>query len=179
MYNKATINQVADVVRKILDYKDPPYDPVDAVNRLNGIIDNEVADVAIDASIERCKTNGKAFIIHLNKEKPFLRTRFSIAHELGHLFLHMGYRTPRWENTEECFKDSVYYRYERMPGTYTTEESEANEFAAAFLMPMEEFKKAVYDNTSDGIVDFLKVAEKFEVSTEAALNRARFSGITG
>ena len=174
MYNKATINQIADVVRKILDYREPPYDPVDAVNKLNGIIDNEVADVAIDASIERCKKNGKAFIIHLNKEKPFSRTRFSIAHELGHLFLHMGYRTPRWENTEECFKDSVYYRY-----AYTAEESEANEFAAAFLMPMEEFKKDVYANTNDEIVNFQKVAEKFEVSTENALNRARFSGITG
>ena len=134
---------------------------------------------SIDAFIEKSQSDdSKKFVIHLNANKPFSRTRFSLAHELGHLFLHMGFLTDRWNNAE-TFKDSIYFRtIYRKDNNYSEEESEANEFAAAFLMPTEQFKNELFSRTSNGIIDFSSISNKFDVSEQAAINRAKFLGIT-
>lgn len=176
MYTKDTINKVAGIVLKILDYDKPAYQPDDAVNQLGGIIKDDITDECEDARIERATDNsGYKFIIHLNPNKPLYRTRFSLAHELGHLFLHMGYLTDRWNNAE-TFQDSIYYRsYNRKDMNYSQEESEANEFAAAFLMPKEQFKDSLISHKFN-IGD---TASDFEVSLEAAMNRAKILGLLG
>lgn len=173
MYNKDTINKIADVVLEILNYTTPAYDPEKAVESLQGKIEEDITDECEDARIVRAsEDSGFKFIIHLNKNKPFFRTRFSLAHELGHLFLHMGYLTDRW-NTAETFQDSIYYRsYSRKDMNYSQEESEANEFAAAFLMPKEQFKESLIRNKSN--IDL--IAAEFQVSRDAARNRARNLG---
>ena len=52
------------------------------------------------------------------------RRKFTIAHELGHLFLHMGYMidSDLWEQQE----NATFYR-----AGNSSEEYQANEFAAA------------------------------------------------
>lgn len=77
-----------------------------------------------------------------------LRDRFTVAHELGHYFLH----------SDQGDQPIVAFR----KGS-TRIEWEANWFAAALLMPRVEFK-TVYDKTGDLAV----VAMKFGVSTDAA-----------
>lgn len=59
------------------------------------------------------------------------RRNFMIAHELGHLFLHMGFRIndDKWNNQMKGF-----YRNNDAETNY-----QANEFAKAFLMPEEEY----------------------------------------
>lgn len=175
MFTKETINKVADIVRKLLNYNTPAYDPELAVKTLNGNIIYDITDECEDAFIEKSKDEQFEFVIHLNENKPFSRTRFTLAHELGHLFLHMGFKTPRW-NEAETFKDSIYYRsFNRRDNNYSQEEIEANEFAAAFLMPKDQFKNELLKASFDLHI----VANTFQVSLEAATNRARNIGIMG
>lgn len=54
------------------------------------------------------------------------RSRFTLAHELGHLCLHWGFPRPRLAPSKQKFKRSP--ANERI-------EAEANRFAGAFLMP--------------------------------------------
>lgn len=54
------------------------------------------------------------------------RSRFTLAHELGHLCLHWGHPAPKLAPSAQKFKDSP--RNARI-------EMEANQFAGAFLMP--------------------------------------------
>lgn len=172
MYTRETINKIAEIVLKYLEYKEPAYDPQQAVVFLKGKILYDITDECEDASIEKSNDSDSRFIIHLNNNKPFSRTRFSIAHELGHLFLHMGYMTDKWD-TAETFKDSIYYRsYNRKHMNYSQEETEANEFAAAFLMPKEQFRLSLLKNA----FDIEATALEFQVSIEAARNRARNLG---
>lgn len=60
------------------------------------------------------------------------RQRFTLSHELGHLFRHM---IPDYENVElaEGFSDKPF-QFHR-DGTTSSVESEANKFAAELLMP--------------------------------------------
>jgi Zn-dependent peptidase ImmA (M78 family) len=174
MFTRDVINNVADLVRSALKLT-CPYNPEQAVERLKGNIKQTINNMAIDASI---KNHGSdSFIIDLNKHKPFLREKFTIAHELGHLFLHMGFLINKklWDSiSDDGFQDSVYYR---MSSSYTQEESEANEFAAVFLMPKSEFKEQVYSNLSkNDTIDIPKIASYFDVSGSAALTRARWLG---
>ena len=72
----------------------------------------------IDAFSQRTIINGNSvYIIVLNSTKNNVRTRFDIAHELGHIFLH-----PWSENIEELSRQEFKER-----------ESQANKFAGAFL----------------------------------------------
>ena len=61
-------------------------------------------------------------IIYVEKNDPPQRKLFSIAHELGHVFLGHQHAT-------------VLYRITREDQKYPKEESEANSFAAHLLMP--------------------------------------------
>jgi Zn-dependent peptidase ImmA (M78 family) len=60
--------------------------------------------------------------IYLDIKDPPKRKLFSIAHELGHIFLNHKHAT-------------VLYRVTRDDENYSPEESEANSFAAHLLMP--------------------------------------------
>ena len=97
------------------------------------------------------------------------RRRFTIAHELGHLFLHMGYLTNHelWEKQE----NKVYQRIGNSEKEY-----QANEFAAAFLMPKKEYFRVMNENLDGNKVMTSKIAEHFHVSVEAASNRGKFLG---
>jgi Zn-dependent peptidase ImmA (M78 family) len=105
------------------------------------------------------------FDLKVNKDKfPPQRNIFTIAHELGHLFLHMKYGTPEWATARLEFKDAFWHR----KGISSTVENEANYFAACFLMPEAEFSQVWNEQmTSDN------VAEQFGVSKAAANVRAR------
>ena len=173
MVTKEVISKVADLVRTSLNLT-CPYNPEEAVQKLGGKIIQENMNMAMDAYIK--KEGEDSFTIYLNAKKSFLREKFTIAHELGHLFLHMGFLINKqlW-NSITIFEDSVYYRkYERMSGNYNQEESEANEFAASFLMPRDEFGEQIYLNLSNNKVNIINIAHYFGVSTSAALTRAKW-----
>lgn len=60
-------------------------------------------------------------MIFYDSEKPHTRQRFSIAHEIGHILLHI--------NPEARV-------YHRVPHVFSSVESEANVFASRLLMPL-------------------------------------------
>ena len=104
----------------------------------------------------------------VSPHQPIGRRNFTIAHELGHLFLHMGYKINQeiWERQEV-----TYFR----KGD-SEEEYEANEFAAAFLMPKKVYKEIMDRHTEGNIVYTSKIAEEFNVSVKAASNRGKWLG---
>lgn len=67
----------------------------------------------------------KAKTIYISKSDPVNRQAFTIAHELGHYFLH------------ENKKNEIYYRTQaiNISDEELKEEQEANWFAASLLMP--------------------------------------------
>jgi Zn-dependent peptidase ImmA (M78 family) len=103
-----------------------------------------------------------AAYVLVNSDKPRVRRRFTIAHELGHLF--MGHL----EGGQVAIDESLN---ERAP-----QEREANAFAAGLLMPkkgvlgaVERLMKRLDENDPVGHIVWL--ADSFGVSEEAAAYR--------
>lgn len=168
------INDLADAIREACNVNIPAseQDLKDLIKRLGGEC-KVVSDLDYEAKIE--KTSPTSFCITLSEDFMPRRRKFSIAHELGHLFLHMGFLVaPQvWQNTPP-FQDSARFRLGR-----SEEEFEANEFAAALLMPKDEFERIAEDNCNGDEYDLGGIARHFEVSLEAAQTRGRFLGLFG
>jgi Zn-dependent peptidase ImmA (M78 family) len=103
-----------------------------------------------------------AGLIGINSDESPRRQRFTIAHELGHFFLHPS---------KEAFVD---YRQNAKKHPRTLKEREADLFAASLLMPRMELSKdfakiakdAFFDQEQiEGTITFL--AHRYEVSEEA------------
>ncbi|MCI9162180.1 MAG: ImmA/IrrE family metallo-endopeptidase [Lachnospiraceae bacterium] len=158
------INSLTEDILKSFHIEVPIGDMDELIGRLGG---NIQADSSYsDGAVEKV---GNSFRILVSPFQDERRRRFTIAHELGHLFLHMGYMTNQelWERQDES-------RYHRSGNS--EKEYQANEFAAAFLMPRDEYWKALNRNTVGDKVDTSKIAEYFNVSVEAASNRGKFLG---
>lgn len=117
----------------------------------------------IDSGSDKAETlhvrADRSFTIYLSKEAFAARQAFTIAHELGHLFLHTNMNA----RGEASFARSGSDR----------QEWEANWFAAELLMPEAEFRKAAKECWSNP--DLL--ADRFGVSTAAASVRLKALGI--
>ena len=102
-------------------------------------------------------TKENVAFIAINSKEPLVRQRFTIAHELGHYFLH-----PK-VNTFIEFRDNKK-NIER-----GIKEIEANKFAAAILMPRKFLEKDVCSFSEEGISqEHIKIlAQKYNVSEDA------------
>ena len=168
------INDFANLLRESIGFEQAPYDPKWAVEILNGKISNDIDLLLSDIDAKILKTDD-GFEIKLNPNQPLTRLNFSIAHELGHLFLHMGYLIDeeKWKNILE-YNDTFYRDYNN---TDIEQEYEANEFAAAFLMPKAEFLNIVQNNQVDNRIDIDPIAIHFNVSNDAIANRGKWLGV--
>lgn len=159
------IKTIVDYLREILEI-DCPVDLGKLVRSLKGEISSTSDYDCADGMIT--KISDDRFIILVSQNQSEERQRFTIAHELGHLFLHMGFPNKDW-NPE----NKIFYRY-----GYSELEFQANEFAACLLMPEQEFAKIVNENLdADGNVNTLKVANYFKVSEIAVINRGKWLGV--
>ncbi|MDO4439227.1 MAG: ImmA/IrrE family metallo-endopeptidase [Eubacteriales bacterium] len=162
------INEMADEVIKLYDITIPINDIDDVVNRMNGIVkENPELDTFSDGRIMKKGTN--SFVIEVSPKQSKERRNFTIAHEIGHLFLHMGFMTNdvKWSNQINV----TYYRNGNSESEY-----QSNEFAAALLMPKKEYEKIMFENIEDNMVNITKIANYFHVSIDAASNRGRRLG---
>ena len=102
------INQKAELLYNILK-QSPGFDIVNAVEKLDGsvtFVEREELDAGVDAKINVEKgINGIDFKITCVKQQSEEYMRFCIAHELGHLFLHMLEKNE--EGNIELVKDSL------------------------------------------------------------------------
>ena len=100
-------------------------------------------------------------IIAVNKVDNTLRQRFTIAHELGHYFLHFN----------DIDEDGSFVSFR---ASRSARETEANNFAAELLMP-EDILREEYNLSYIPSVSYL--ASKFKVSTEAMGYRLKNLGL--
>lgn len=163
----ATRNMINSLTKDILDSFDieiPIQNMDDIVKQLGGSVQEDIR--FSDGAVLK---EGETFKILVSPFQDEKRRRFTIAHELGHLFLHMGYLINKelWEQQDE----NIYYRIGSSEKEY-----QANEFAAAFLMPQKTYVEKMNENIIGNKVNTLKIAEYFNVSVEAASNRGKFLG---
>lgn len=167
-YELSLIDNEAYKLHKELKQNTPIQNFDKLIEDLGGRL--EEVDLVEDAHIEKYDNK---FIIRVNKNNSELRNNFSIAHEIGHLILHMAYNSKE-KKFEKNFEDNkIYYRY----GS-SREEYEANEFAGAFLMPESKFIEIVNNNTNnEKLCSINKVSQYFNVSNQAVISRGKFLGI--
>ena len=166
------IQEIANEIREFLGIDGCDFDIVGAVGRLNGKIEYFSGRDAYRPE-EVIKSGGEtpAFIMRIDKDNPEARQRFSIAHEIGHLFLHMNYPHKEWDELPAGAS------YRREPFLRPVREVEANEFAASFLMPRPLFIDVAEQTSSESHYLVKKIAEKFKVSVTAASYRGMKLGL--
>lgn len=102
------------------------------------------------------RKDGRA-LIGVNSSEPEVRQRFTVAHELGHFFLHPN---------QDAFVD---YRDNKSGIMRTPREKQANMFAAALLMPrkllLRDFKAIAKNGFSDE--ELCDLATRYNVSEDA------------
>jgi Zn-dependent peptidase ImmA (M78 family)/transcriptional regulator with XRE-family HTH domain len=116
---------------------------------------------AVEFGDDRCDAyswiiDGRPFVFLGTEKQDRARTRFDIAHELGHLLLH-----------QHLSEEDVF-------GNSSEIENQANQFAAAFLMPAETFAKDISDTS---ILGFKRLKPKWGVSIQSMIYRARTLGV--
>lgn len=160
---KEAVSSLAEDVAQRLGYA--PGDNVhETAEKLGGTISYRDiwAEDADDGSLVVEKI-GK-FEIFLPATTSLERDRFTIAHELGHYVLH--YLLPHDSNSAP-----QHVRFTRYGSTRL--EWEANWFAAAFLMPKENFLQQFKQCNGD----LRQLADHYKVSTAAAEVRAKSLGL--
>jgi len=112
--------------------------------------------------------NFNKYVIFLSANTSALRDRFTIAHELGHLTLHLP--AIKKENPNAIMRATRFVDPEDRDQQRA--EWEANWFAASFLMPREQFSR-IYREKGD---DFAR--KHFSVSAQAVSIRAKSLSLT-
>ncbi|WP_294355596.1 ImmA/IrrE family metallo-endopeptidase [uncultured Clostridium sp.] len=146
-----------------------PVDPIELARYLDvDVYWSDFKDRNLSGVIS--KDNEKVVIL-ISDSEPYNRTRFTVAHELGHLELHMN-------------SNKVFEEYHRGDVSGNAEERkveiEANSFAASLLMPTEfvrrEFKKLSGSNYSNEEKTSI-LADIFKVSESAMMFRLMNLGL--
>ena len=153
--------------QKIREYWEIGQKPIEDFPYLlekNGIIvaSYPVSQDNIDAYSQKINVEGNdKFIIVLSDDKnSAVRSNFDAAHELGHILLH-DWNLDLEELSREDFKK---------------QEKQANNFAAAFLLPKEAFLKDVSLYPKD-LKYYIELKRKWKVSISAMLIRANKLGV--
>jgi Zn-dependent peptidase ImmA (M78 family) len=133
-----------------------PVDPVLLANRL-GITVNHATFSEANISGVIAKRGDSAVILVNSNDSPY-RKRFTIAHELGHFLLHLqGIDGEEVDRTADLFRTSD--SADRLP---VRKEVQANQFAAALLMPGDHVKQMW-----KSVQSVEELARIFNVSEEA------------
>ena len=147
--------------------------PIDVVG-LAAALDATVVDEKLDESISgMLLRDGDQAVIGVNRSHATVRQRFTVAHELGHLLLHKG--TPLFVDRDV----RVNMRDGRSSTALSSQEIQANAFAASLLMPIHlirtELSKLRPDAGRDDVIRVL--ADRFDVSQAAMRYRLINLGI--
>ena len=157
--DKSDIEAVAQNIRDYWGIGNQPIPNMVNLIENNGIIVSafDVDSDKIDAftQVHDINTYRQYCVVVGNNKKSAARRNFDIAHELGHIILHSDI-----ENLNELPPDEL-----------KKIEDEANQFAAAFLMPKNAFY-ADLENAVD-LISYIGLKRKWNVSIAAMLIRAK------
>lgn len=156
--SKNDIQKYAENIARELNYN---YD------NLNIILQNIGANINFVNPLDDNTFNGSMLVNKINKSINIslsnltgeLRNNFTIAHELGHLYLHA-------RNIQKDVIEFKRYGSSRL-------EWEANWFAAGFLMPEQKFRDKCIEFNSDNI----ELSFYFNVSESAIKIRKKDLGV--
>jgi Zn-dependent peptidase ImmA (M78 family) len=148
----------------------PPV-PVDQIAKKLGLLLVQLpAEDEISGAIIR---KDDRVIIAVNPTHHMNRQRFTIAHELGHYFLHQGLL----EHVDENFR--IAWRNADSSKAVNWPEIEANRFAAELLMPTEFLRSDLDSLAGISKRSVALLARAYAVSPEAMKIRLTNLGITG
>ena len=151
-YKNETIIKACKEIRKYWNIGDKPIDNLAYLLQLNGFIISK-------QYINQNKTDGfsqrigdKSYIFVSANKECAVRTRFDLAHELGHLVLHnrLG---------KEDVEEKVI-------------EKDADFFASEFLYPSDVFLNEIQDY-SIGFDRFIELKEKWKISIQAIVRKCK------
>ncbi|MGP4061467.1 helix-turn-helix domain-containing protein [Halobacillus sp. H74] len=150
------IENIAQNLRRRFGIGNGPISDVVLLLEKNGAIisRSEFGDFRIDACSKWNDTNQRPFIMLGNDKNSAARSRFDIAHELGHLILHPNLTWAEFNNKTN----------------YKIIEKEANYFATAFLLPSSSFGSEIYSTSMESLINLKK---RWKVSIQAIAYRAR------
>lgn len=162
--NDMTPEQAAYTLRDAWGLGQGPIDNLISVVEQHGILVTSVSTSTNDVdAFSRLMTGGNAstyIIAYSNNKTSAARIHFDIAHELGHICLH------EWsEDIEDISKEE-----------FKCKEREANDFAAAFLLPEEMFRRDA-ERGPQTIAYYRQLKKKWKVSIAAMIRRSEKLGI--
>ncbi len=141
-----------------------PLDNLVSIVEQHGILVTSISTNTndVDAFSQFMQTGDvPTFIIaYSNNKTSAVRIHFDIAHELGHICLH------EWSEDIEDVSKEEFKRKER----------EANDFAAAFLLPEETFRRDA-ERGPQTITYYKQLKKKWKVSIAAMIRRSEKLGI--
>jgi len=156
-YSPDDINKIANILRGYWDIGDGPIDNLTFLLEKNGIIVTQIPinDSKIDAF---SRWIGDKPIIFLGSDKNCaVRSRFDLAHELGHAILHRHHHPSTLQDAKKLI--SI--------------EKEANSFASAFLLPENSFSSEIMSTSLD---HFIVLKKRWKVSIQAMIFRCNELG---
>jgi Zn-dependent peptidase ImmA (M78 family)/DNA-binding XRE family transcriptional regulator len=153
-YSVEEIEYIATDLRKLWGLGFGPISNLVRLVESKGIIVTryEISEAQIEAF--SFWNGNKPFIFLSSIKESAVRSRFDVAHELGHIILHRGVDQVEIEDKE----------------TLKQIESEANRFAGAFLLPMQSFPNEIFTTKLDAFRD-LKL--RWKVAIQAMIYRCK------
>lgn len=115
----------------------PPVDVESLVRKYADLVFASIPFEGADGISLNLKVSGKTTRVIVNRNKPIIRQRFTMAHELGHVIIpwHVGTIIDHLD-PEEVHETSHYWAIE----------AEANAFAAELLMPLSYIEDVITNN---------------------------------
>jgi Zn-dependent peptidase ImmA (M78 family) len=160
--DSGTIEEIVEIIREKYKLKTGFSLKNFVEKKLGGSINSGYFDFST-IDFGRINITTKGFEIKINESDNEYRKNFTIAHELGHYFLHSRMGKVPIEAARSIFLDNV--------------ESEANFFAASLLMPKNELTKIWNRKKYESESSFYYLANKFQVSPTAIKTRLSFLGL--
>lgn len=162
------IQKIVDGILEDAGVNQPPV-PVEKIAKANSLKLQKTEVTGSDISGFIFRSGGRA-VIGINSANADVRQRFTIAHELGHYFIHS-------QGTDEVHIDrgfGIRFRDERSSQGVDIEEQEANFFAAELLMPRQFIKhdlEKVKQIDLEQSEMLTRLSKTYEVSSQALLFR--------
>ena len=154
------IEDAAITLRECWGLSDTPIPNLVRVSEMNGVIIARVPlDVeGMDGMSFWSNVDNRPFILLNSDKSNCVRSRFDLAHELGHMILHRNMKEPATRGTP----------------TYKKVEKQAHFFAASLLLPRATWLRDV-DEFTLAVFKFLK--PKWKVSISAQIMHAQALGV--
>lgn len=152
-----TLDEIEDITLHIRKEWGLGLSPIQNMSRLlesHGIVIATIKTGFSETDACSAFVGNRPFVFLDTQKECAVRTRFNMAHELGHLILHGGVSQADIE--QKSILDGI--------------EKEANQFASCFLLPHSSF---LLDIRSTSLQAFLPLKRKWKVSIQAMVYRCK------